>query len=111
VELKARFTNDAKHLWPGQFVDVKLAMETIPNATIIPTSAINRGPKGQFVFVVGPNGKAVMRPLVTEGTEGAQTAVKSGVKPGEAVVTDGQMTLKAGSPVRVVKAAPQQAGS
>jgi multidrug efflux system membrane fusion protein len=111
VELKARFANDARHLWPGQFVDVKLAMETIPNATIIPTTAINRGPKGQFVFVVGQDGKATMRPLVTEGTEGTETAVKSGVKPGEAVITDGQMTLKAGSPVRIVRAAPQQAGS
>ncbi len=109
VELKARFTNDAKKLWPGQFVDVKLATQTLANATIIPTAAVNRGPKGTFVFVVGPGNKAVMRPIVTEGTEGTLTAVKSGVKPGEAVVTDGEMTLKAGSPVRIVQTAPQAA--
>ena len=109
VELKARFTNDTKKLWPGQFVDVKLATQTLANATIIPTAAVNRGPKGTFVFVVGPGNKAVMRPIVTEGTEGTLTAVKSGVKPGEAVVTDGEMTLKAGSPVRIVQTAPQAA--
>jgi len=111
VELKARFENEAKHLWPGQFVEVKLATQTIPNATIIPTAAVNRGPKGTFVFVVAPNGKVAMRPIVIEGTEGAVTAVKSGVKPGDPVVTDGQMTLKAGSAVRIVKVAPGQAGS
>jgi len=113
VELKARFENDQKHLWPGQFVDVKLATQVIANATIIPTTAVNRGPKGTFVFVVGPDGKAAMRPIVIEGTEGTVTAVKSGVKPGDPVITDGQMTLKAGSPVRVVpaSAASQQAGA
>jgi len=111
VELKARFANDAKSLWPGQFVDVKLATQTIANAVIIPTAAVNRGPKGTFVFVVGPGNKAVMRPIVTEGTEGTLTAIKSGVKPGDAVITDGQMTLKANSPVRIVQTAPQQAGA
>jgi multidrug efflux system membrane fusion protein len=109
VELKARFENDQRHLWPGQFVDVKLATQMIPNATVIPTTAVNRGPKGTFVFVVAPEGRAVMRPIVIEGAEGAVTAVKSGVKPGEGVVTDGQMTLKAGSPVRVVRANQQVA--
>jgi multidrug efflux system membrane fusion protein len=111
VELKARFANAGKTLWPGQFVDVKLATQTIANATLIPTNAVNRGPKGTYVFVIGPGNKAVMQPIVTEGTEGALTAVKSGVKPGDAVITDGQMTLKAGSPVRAIKAAPQQAGA
>jgi len=52
-----------------------------------------------------------MQPIVTEGSEGALTAVKSGVKPGDVVITDGQMTLKAGSSVRVVKAATGQAGA
>jgi len=111
VELKARFVNDSKKLWPGQFVDVKLATQTIPNATVIPTSAINRGPKGEFAFVIGADGKAQMRPIVTEGTEGDLTAVKSGVKPGETVVTDGQMILKAGSAVRIIRAAAGQADS
>lgn len=111
VELKARFVNDTKKLWPGQFVDVKLATQTIANATIVPTAAINRGPKGTFVFVVGPDNKVVMRPIVTDGAEGTLTAVKSGVRPGEAVITDGQMTLKANSSVRIVQTAPQQVGA
>ena len=111
VELKARFGNTGKKMWPGQFVDVKLATQTIPNATLIPTTAVNRGPKGTYVFLIGPGNKATMQPIVTEGSEGALTAVKSGVKPGDVVITDGQMTLKAGSSVRVVKAATGQAGA
>lgn len=111
VELKARFANERKSLWPGQFVNVKLAAQTIANATIIPTVAINRGPKGTYVYLIGPGNKAVMQPIVTEGAEGALTAVKSGVKPGDVVITDGQMTLKQGSLVRAVRAAPDQAGA
>ncbi len=105
VELKARFANAARRLWPGQFVNVKLAEETIPNVTIIPLAAVNRGPRGKFIFVIGPNNKVAMRPLVTLTLQGTQVAVKSGVKPGEMVVTDGQMTLKPGAAVRVVKPA------
>ncbi len=106
VELKARFTNDRKRLWPGQFIDVKLAAQTLSHATVIPTAAINRGPKGSYVFVVGVDGKAVMHPIQIVGSEGAFTAVGKGVNPGDTVVTDGQMTLKPGSLVRIVQPAP-----
>jgi multidrug efflux system membrane fusion protein len=103
VELKARFANDRKRLWPGQFVNVKLASQTLPHATIIPTNAVNRGPHGAFVFVVGPDGKAVMRPIAIAGSEGTLTAIGSGVRPGEMVVTDGQSIIKVGSAVRIVR--------
>ncbi|WEK41939.1 MAG: efflux RND transporter periplasmic adaptor subunit [Candidatus Sphingomonas colombiensis] len=111
VQLKARFPNGGRHLWPGQFVNVKLATQTIRNAVVIPTTAVNRGPSGQYAFVIGKDGTAAMRPIATEGAEGTLTAVKSGVKPGEIVVVDGQMTLKAGSKVRIVRPAPGQTGA
>ena len=105
VELKARFANAGRRLWPGQFVNIKLSQETIPHVTVIPLAAVNRGPKGEYAFVIGRDGKVAMRPLVTLAIQGTQAAVKSGVNPGEMVVTDGQMTLKPGSSVRVVQPA------
>ena len=102
VELKARFGNGARLLWPGQFVNVKLAEETLANVTIIPIAAIAQGPSGQYVFVVGPGGKAAMRPVTTLLIQGNKAVVKSGVKPGEVVVTDGQVALKPGAKVRIV---------
>jgi multidrug efflux system membrane fusion protein len=111
VELKARFENNGKHLWPGQFVNVKLASQTLPHATVVPDAAVNRGPKGTFAFVVGKDGKAVMRPIVIAGSQGGFTAIKSGINPGETVVTDGQMTLKPGSALRITHPASEGAGS
>ena len=103
VELKARFPNASKRLWPGRFVDIRLVSQTLSQAVVIPLSAVNRGPRGQFVFVVGQNGQAAMRPVSLATTQGTNAVVKSGVKAGETVVTDGQMVIKAGSKVRVVQ--------
>jgi multidrug efflux system membrane fusion protein len=100
VVLKAKFPNADHHLWPGQFVNVQLTLQTLSKATIIPAAAVNEGPKGAFAYVVGPGGKAVARPLKVGPTEGATTVILSGVAPGETVVVDGQMTLKPGSKVR-----------
>ena len=111
VELKARFTNAGKRLWPGQFVNVSLATETLPHAVVIPTVAVNRGPKGAFVFVIGKDGKALVRPVTIAGAAGTLTAITSGISAGDAVVTDGQMTLKAGSPVRITRPAAPAAGA
>lgn len=111
VELKASFPNAGEKLWPGQFVNVRLTLQTLKNATVIPTSAVNRGPKGQFVFIVGADHKATMRPVQVGGVQGELSMVTSGVKPGDTVVIDGQMTLKNGSLVRVAQTQSVQAGS
>jgi multidrug efflux system membrane fusion protein len=108
VELKARFTNADEALWPGQFVNIHLTLETLHNATTVPVTAVNRGPNGMFVYVVGPNNKVLMRTVVLALTQGATAVIKSGVQAGETVVVDGQMTLKTGSTIRVVQ--PAQAG-
>lgn len=105
VELKARFPNAGERLWPGQFVNVQLTLQTLHNATTIPVTAINRGPNGQYVFVIGANNKVSMRPIAVSWTQGSTAVLKSGVRAGEVVVTDGQMVLKPGSLVRVVKSA------
>jgi multidrug efflux system membrane fusion protein len=101
VALKARFPNSDHQLWPGQFVNVRLTLQTLSSVTTIPAGAVNEGPNGPFAFVVGPDGKAVMRSLKVETTQGPVAVIASGVRPGETVVVDGQMTLKAGSRVRI----------
>ncbi len=103
VELKARFPNLGERLWPGQFVNVRLTLQTLHNATIIPVTAVNRGPNGQYVFVVGADHKVAMRPIAVSWTQGATAVIKGGLQAGEIVVTDGQMVLKPGSLVRVAK--------
>lgn len=106
VELKARFSNADKRLWPGQFVNVRLGVETLSHATVIPLAAINRGPKGQYVFVVGPDHKVSMQSVSLVTTQGQVAVIKSGVKVGDVVVTDGQMILTKGSLVRVAHLQP-----
>jgi len=101
VELKARFPNESHKLWPGQFVNVRLTLQTLAQATVIPAAAVNQGPKGAFAYVVGPDNKATIRPLVIAATQDALVIVKSGIKPGETVVTDGQLSLKPGATVSI----------
>ena len=103
VELKARFANAGERLWPGQFVDVRLTLQTLSHATTIPVMAVNRGPNGVFVYVVGANNTVSVRPITVALTQGTIAVIKTGVQPGETVVTDGQMILKAGSLVRAVQ--------
>jgi multidrug efflux system membrane fusion protein len=98
--LKAIFQNQDGVLFPQQFVNSRLLLETRHNVIIIPASAVQRGPQGTYVYVV-QNGAAVMRPVTTGITEGADIEVTSGLKSGEVVVTDGQDKLQEGSKVEV----------
>jgi multidrug efflux system membrane fusion protein len=105
VQLKARFANSGSKLWPGQFVNVELTLQTLKNAITVPSTAINRGPNGSFVFVVGGNHHVSMQAVKVSWTQGDQSVISSGLAAGQTVVTDGQMTLKNGSLVRVVRSA------
>jgi multidrug efflux system membrane fusion protein len=100
VQLKARFANTDHRLWPGQFVNVRLTLNTLSQVVTIPVAAVNQGPAGAFAYVVGPDGKAQSRPIVSHLTEGDTAVIASGLKPGETVVTDGQLTLKPGLMVK-----------
>jgi multidrug efflux system membrane fusion protein len=103
VELKARFANPGRRLWPGQFVNIKLTLQILRGVTTIPASAVNRGPAGVFVYIVGANGRAVMQPVKVAWTQGETVVVAAGVRPGQLVVNDGQMILKPGSAVRIMR--------
>jgi multidrug efflux system membrane fusion protein len=96
VEMKARFPNATRQLWPGQFVNVKLTLQVLTSAITVPSIAVNQGPKGSYVYLVGPGKKAIAQPVTIVDTEGANTVVTGNLKAGQLVVTDGQMTLKSG---------------
>jgi len=102
VQLKARFPNAGRKLWPGQFVNVELMMQVMQHALTVPAAAVNQGPNGPYLYVVGPDNKVAMRPITVAWTQGDWVAIKDGARAGETVVTDGQMILKPGSVVRIV---------
>lgn len=101
VALKARFDNTGHTLWPGQFVNVVLTLETLQDVLTIPNTAVNEGPNGPFAFVVAPHNKVTERPIAIQTTQGATAVLKSGLKAGEQVVTDGQLTLAEDSTICV----------
>jgi membrane fusion protein, multidrug efflux system len=103
VELKAKFANAGKRLWPGQFINVSLGVQDLSNAIVLPLAAVNRGPKGQYVFVIGADHKVAMHPIVVASVQGQEAIIKSGVNAGDMIVTDGQMVLNNGSLVRLIK--------
>lgn len=99
VRLKAIFSNPDNELWPNQFVNARLLLETRKNATVIPAAAIQRGPDGTFVFTVKQDKTVEVRPIKIDISQNNRTAVASGLVPGDIVVTDGQDKLQAGSKV------------
>ena len=101
VKLKAEFPNANVPLWPGQFVNVRLLIDTLKGVTVIPTGAVQRGPNGTFVYVVGDDSKATMRPIKIERQDENQTVVASGVTPGDKVVTTGFVRLTDGTQVTI----------
>ena len=101
VQMKARFQNADQHLWPNQFVNVRLTLQTLQHAVAIPSGAVNQGPKGAFAYVVSADKTVSVRPIVVETTQDATAVIRSGIKPGETVVTDGQLILKPGAKVAI----------
>ena len=106
-QLKAEFANPDDTLWPGQFVNVRLQLGTLDNALVVPAQAVQRGPDGDYVFVVQPDTTVTMQPVTTGGEAGAgRTVIRSGLTPGQRVVTAGQFRLKQDS--KVIALAPGQ---
>ena len=106
VKAKALFANPDHLLWPGAFVTVKMALQTLPGAIVVPQAAIVQGARGNVVFVVEPDGRAAMRTVQVLASAGTE-AVVSGIRAGERVVVDGRQNLRPGAPV--VEATPTTA--
>jgi multidrug efflux system membrane fusion protein len=113
IELRADFPNADLRLVPGQTVTVSAAINQIPGATIVPRDAVNLGPDSSFVLVVGKDGKAYSKTVKVLNDDGVNDAVQGDVKPGDKVVTDGQLRVTSGQAVRIVpgKPAPKQSGA
>lgn len=100
AKLKAVFDNKDSQLWPNQFVNADLLLETRKNSTVVPTASILHGPQGAFVYSVNPDKTVEARNVDISLTQGTTTVIKSGIKPGEVVVTDGQDKLQTGSSIQ-----------
>jgi len=98
VRVKALFANKDERLWPGAFVVVRLAVQTLKDASVIPQAAIIQSPRGKIVYVVDADTKAALRPVEVVYASGEDAAVK-GVRPGERVVLDGRQNLRPGATV------------
>ena len=101
IRMKGTFENQHRRLWPGQFVDVTLTLTEEPNATVVPTTAIQTGQSGQYVFVVKADQTAEMRPVTVGRSVDDVTVIEKGVQPGETVVTDGQLRVVPGGKVEI----------
>jgi multidrug efflux system membrane fusion protein len=104
IKLKATFPNTDLRLWPGQFTKVSLRLSTLPHATVIPSQAVQTGQDGQFAFVVTPDSTVEQRPITVAQRMGDDVVVGSGLKPGETVVTEGQLRLEQGTRVQLQSA-------
>lgn len=109
VRMKAIFANDDRALFPNQFVNAQLLVDTLKGVVIIPTAAVQRSPQGSFVYVVKEDSTVELRTIEVLGTDGDDSAVNQGLSGGEQVVTDGLEKLRPGSKVILPKAAGAKA--
>ena len=110
VKVKAQFANADQALWPGAYVTVKMALQTLPDAIVVPLAAIVQGARGTAVFVAGPGNLALIRPVKVLASAGTE-AVVSGLKPGERIVLDGRQNVRPGSPLVERAGEPGRGGS
>jgi multidrug efflux system membrane fusion protein len=105
IKLKASFPNLDNSLFPNQFVNARLLVNTIPNAILIPAAGLQRSQQGSFVYVVKPDKTVEMRPVTVQASQGDVMAISRGVAAGDLVVTDGVDKLTQGAHVSVQTAA------
>ena len=108
VRVKAEFANKDERLWPGAFVAVRLAVQTLKGAAVVPQASVIQGPRGKIVYVVDAANKASPRPVEVVYAAGEEAAV-TGVRPGDRVVVEGRQNLRPGADV--VERAPGDAGT
>ena len=109
LRLKALVPNSARALWPNAFVKARMLVETREDALVVPAVAIQRGPHGSYVYVVGADKTAVMKPVTVALVTGDQAVIEAGLDGGEQVVVEGQNQLRPGG--RVEPVAPRAPAS
>ena len=101
VKLKAEFPNADLQLWPGQFVNVKLLVDTLRQVIVAPSAAVQRGPNGTFVYVAGDDENAAVRPVTVSQQDDTQAVIVAGVADGERLITTGFAQLTDGARISV----------
>jgi multidrug efflux system membrane fusion protein len=109
VKLKAEMPNPQLKLFPNQFVNVRMVVDTLRNAVVVPSAAIQRNTQGTVVWVVKEDSSVSLRPVTTGPTEGLETAIVSGLAAGERVVTDGVDRIREGAKVEAIEAGAKPA--
>ena len=104
IKLKSVFPNDHLQLWPGQFGNVRLYVDMLQHAVVVPTAAVQRGPNGAYVYVLGDNHKVALRNVTVGRQNETEAVVTSGLTPPEQVITTGFARLTDGSEVRLAPA-------
>jgi multidrug efflux system membrane fusion protein len=104
IKLKATFANEKRVLWPGQFVNVALTLDSRRSAVVVPSEAVQVAQKGQFIYVVKADQTVEPRVVTIGQAMGRKVIVESGIAAGETVVTDGQLRLFPGAHIQAVPA-------
>jgi multidrug efflux system membrane fusion protein len=102
VRMRAILENKDRLFWPGQFVNVRIVLDTLKNAVLVPNEALQTGAQGNFVFIVKADNTVEARPVKPGQRQGNDIAISEGVKPGETVVVTGQIALAPGTQVMIV---------
>jgi multidrug efflux system membrane fusion protein len=111
IKLRATLKNEDRKFWPGQFVHVRLILTTVHDALLVPSSAVQVGQTGTYVFVLGP-GNVANQTIVKEGQrQGDNVVIESGLTAGETIILSGQLMVMPGFPVTVIPAATQPSAS
>jgi multidrug efflux system membrane fusion protein len=110
-KLRAQFANADESLFPNQFVNVQLLVETLHDQMVVPTAAIQRGAPGTFVYAVGPDSTVSVKPVKLGVAQGERQAILSGIEPGDTIVTDGVDRLRDGAKVILPGAQPPAPGA
>ena len=101
IRMKAEFPNASLQLWPGQFVNVRILINTLEQVVVVPTPAVQRGPNGPFVYAVQAEDKVALRPVSVTMQNEKEAVIATGVNPGDRVVTTGFARLKDGARVNI----------
>ncbi len=103
IRLRATFPNARRLLWPGELVNARLLLRTVPNGLRVAAGAVQQGPNGSYVYVIGPDESAQLRGVQVGQISDGQALITSGLNAGETVVVDGQYKLQPGTRVEAVR--------
>ena len=110
IRLKAEFPNATLQLWPGQFANVRLLVDTLRRVVVVPTASLQQGPNGPYVYIISEDGVANVRLVKVSQQDERNTVLADGVKPGERVATSSFVRLRDGSQVNATLAPPPSNG-